>query len=91
VGIPVTTMVYESEGIRIMKREDLKSGMIVRFQYELIFHKGQWMNYCGLVVGNDRNLRVHCFVNGHMGVFSKNGSIRNIQILPWELKCSADL
>ena len=70
-----------------MTREQLKPGMVIRFQYELRAYKGKWMQYCGIVIKNERSLYVHCLHNDHVGVFTpnKDGSfgLKHIQLLPW--------
>jgi hypothetical protein len=68
-----------------MNRQDLKPGMVIRFQYELMAYKGKWANYCGIVLKNQKNLVVYCLHNGHNGVFSSKGNLRYIKQLEWSL------
>jgi hypothetical protein len=66
-------------------QQDLKPGMVIRFQYELKAYKGKWASYCGIVLKNQKRLVVYCLHNGHNGVFSAKSNLRYIKQLEWSL------
>lgn len=71
-----------------MTREDLKPGMVVMFEYQLINHPEMWMRAIGIVTRNERSLHLYCLLNDHNCVYSGKGGIRGIKELPWRLECN---
>jgi hypothetical protein len=69
-----------------MTREDLKPGMVILFEYQLMNYPDCWMRHCGIVIQAKDRLCVYCLRNGHNTVFSKCAGIRGIQQLPWSLQ-----